>query len=61
MDRRGRAFGAFNAVYGAAWLAGSSAMGWLYDVSLAGLVALGVGAQFASAMCFFALRRRLRT
>ena len=59
MNKRGRAFGYFNAVYGVAWLAGSSAMGLLYDVSLPALVALGVVAQLASAGLFFALRKEL--
>jgi MFS family permease len=60
MDKRGRAFGIFNAAYGVAWLAGSSAMGFLYDSSILGLVALGVVAQLASATLFFALRGNLQ-
>jgi MFS family permease len=60
MDKRGRAFGAFNAVYGLAWLAGSSAMGLLYESSVAALVALGVVAQLASAALFYSLRSKLR-
>jgi MFS family permease len=59
MDKRGRAFGIFNAVYGVAWFAGSAAMGLLYDRSLAMLVALGVAAQAASALLFLGLRREL--
>jgi len=61
MNNRGRAFGAFNAVYGIAWLAGSSAMGLLYDWSVLALVGLGVVAQLASAGLFFSLRDKLRT
>ena len=60
MNNRGRAFGAFNAVYGIAWLAGSSAMGLLYDWSVLALVGLGVVAQLASAGLFFSLRDKLR-
>jgi MFS family permease len=60
MTRRGRAFGVFNAVYGVAWLAGSSAMGLLYDFSIASLVALGVLAQLSAAAMFFWLRNRLQ-
>jgi MFS family permease len=60
MDKRGRAFGLFNAVYGAMWLAGSSTMGLLYERSIVALVILGVVAQVASAAIFFGLRERLR-
>jgi MFS family permease len=60
MDKRGRAFGLFNFVYGAMWLAGSSAMGLLYERSVVGLVILGMVAQAASAGIFFGLRRRVR-
>lgn len=59
LDRRGRAFGFFNAVYGAMWLAGSSAMGLLYDRSIAALVILGMVAQAAAAAIFFTLRKSL--
>jgi MFS family permease len=59
MNKRGRAFGVFNAIYGAAWLAGSSAMGVLYGYSIVGLVALGVVAQLAAAAVFFSLRREI--
>ena len=57
MHRRGRAFGLYNAVFGVMWLAGSSAMGMLYDRSVTALVVLAVTAQAASAAVFFALRR----
>ncbi|HEY4364763.1 MAG TPA: MFS transporter [Bryobacteraceae bacterium] len=60
MNKRGRAFGLFNFVYGAMWLAGSSAMGFLYERSILALVILGLAAQLASAAIFFALRNRLR-
>ena len=59
MNKRGRAFGIFNAVYGLAWLVGSSAMGLLYEPSLLALVGLGVVAQLGSAAAFFSLRGRL--
>jgi MFS family permease len=59
MNKRGRAFGVFNAIYGAAWLAGSSAMGLLYEHSILALVALGIVAQGASAVLFFSLRGKL--
>jgi MFS family permease len=60
MNKRGRAFGVFNAVYGVAWLAGSSAMGLLYGFNILSLVALGVTAQLASAVLFFSLRGRVQ-
>jgi hypothetical protein len=49
----------FNAIYGVAWLAGSSAMGLLYDRSVGALVGMGVAAQFASAVLFVSMRRAL--
>jgi MFS family permease len=60
MNKRGRAFGAFNAVYGAAWLAGSSLMGLLYDHSILALVLVGLIAQLASAGVFLSLRKPLQ-
>jgi MFS-type transporter involved in bile tolerance (Atg22 family) len=60
MNKRGRAFGLFNAVFGAMWLAGSTAMGLLYSRSILTLVVLGVGAQLAAAAVFFSLRNRFR-
>jgi MFS family permease len=60
MDKRGRAFGYFNAVFGVMWLAGSSTMGLLYDHSIAALVVFGVTAQLAAAVIFFSLRAQFR-
>ena len=59
MNKRGTAFGTFNAVFGIAWFAGSAAMGLLYDHSLILLVAFGVSTQVVAAAMFFALRSRL--
>jgi MFS family permease len=59
MNKRGTAFGTFNGVYGVMWFLGSSAMGALYTVSLAGVVAFGVVSQLAGAAVFLRLRRRL--
>jgi MFS family permease len=56
MNKRGRAFGLFNAVFGVMWLVGSSTMGLLYDRSLVALVIFGVAAQLAGAAIFFSLR-----
>jgi MFS family permease len=58
-DKRGRAFGLYNAAFGVAWFVGSTAMGILYDRWIEGLVLIGVIAQAASALIFFALRRQL--
>lgn len=59
MDKRGSAFGIFNAVYGVAWFLGSVAMGVLYDHALPVLVIFGVAMQFAAALMFFRLRKPL--
>lgn len=59
MNKRGGAFGAFNAVFGVMWFAGSAMMGLLYDHSIPALVALGVAAQLAAAVMFFRLRGAL--
>ena len=60
MNKRGGAFGAFNAVYGIAWFLGSAVMGLLYGHSLAMLVIFGVTAQLAAAAMFFNLRSKLQ-
>jgi MFS family permease len=61
MNKRGTAFGAFNAVYGVMWFLGSVAMGVLYDYSLIALVVFGVVSQVLAAALFFWLRRPLYT
>jgi MFS family permease len=61
MNKRGSAFGAFNAVYGVLWFLGSVTMGVLYDHSLMGLVVFGIVAQLTAAAIFFWLRRPLAT
>ena len=59
MNKRGGAFGAFNAVFGVMWFLGSVIMGLLYDRSIPTLVTLGVAAQLVSAVMFFRLREPL--
>lgn len=59
MNKRGTAFGAFNAAYGIFWFLGSVTMGVLYDFSLVALVVFGIVAQLAAAVLFFGLRGRL--
>jgi MFS family permease len=56
MNKRGSAFGAFNAVYGVMWFLGSVAMGLFYDHSLIALVAFGIAAQLFAAAAFARLR-----
>jgi predicted MFS family arabinose efflux permease len=59
MNKRGSAFGAFNAVWGVAWFAGSATMGFLYDRSIVALVTFGILAQVIAAGMFFWLRKPL--
>ena len=59
MDRRGTAFGVFNAAYGVLWFLGSAAMGLLYDYSLVALVIFGVTLQLGAAAIFIWLQRPL--
>jgi len=59
MNKRGGAFGSFNAVYGVMWFLGSAVMGLLYDHSLIALVAFGVTAQLLAAAAFAWIRGAL--
>jgi MFS family permease len=59
MNKRGSAFGSFNAVFGVMWFLGSVSMGLLYDHSIPTLVILGVSAQLVAAGMFFRLREPL--
>jgi MFS-type transporter involved in bile tolerance (Atg22 family) len=59
MNKRGTAFGAFNAAYGVLWFLGSVTMGVLYDFSLFALVGFGMAAQLAAAILFIWLRKPL--
>jgi MFS family permease len=58
-ERRGTAFGIFNAGFGASWFLGSWAMGALYDRSLRALVAFSVVAQLAALPFFWKTRKLL--
>jgi MFS family permease len=60
MNKRGRAFGAFNGVWGIMWFAGSAVMGVLYERSVTALVVFGLSLQMIAAVAFFWLRGRLR-
>ena len=59
MNKRGTAFGAFNAAYGVLWFLGSVTMGVLYDFSLLALVIFGMIVQAAAAVMFFWLSKPL--
>lgn len=59
MNKRGTAFGAFNAAYGILWFVGSVTMGVLYDFSLLALVVFGIIAQVLAALTFFSLPHSL--
>jgi MFS family permease len=56
-EHRGSAYGLFNAAYGIAWFLGSALMGYLYDVSLGGLIAFSVVVQLAAIPCFALVAR----
>ncbi len=52
-EKRGTAFGTYNAFYGLFWFAGSALMGYLYDFSLSLLIIFSVITQFTAAMVIF--------
>jgi MFS family permease len=59
IDKRGNAYGVFNAVFGVLWFLGSVTMGVLYDYSLVMLVVFGIILQLGSAAMFVWLQRPL--
>ena len=59
MNKRGGAFGVYNAIYGVMWFVGSAAMGLLYDHSVTALVVFGVAGQLSAAAMFMCIRRPL--
>ncbi len=58
--QRGRAYGIFNAVYGASWFCGSVLMGLLYDVSLSWLILFVVAVEVSSVSVFFVAKKEHR-
>jgi MFS family permease len=56
-ERRGTAYGVFNAGYGAWWFLGSALMGFLYDASMPSLVAFSVTVQLCAAGVFVVARK----
>jgi len=59
MEKRGRAFGTFHAIWGMSWFAGSALLGLLLDRNLAAMIAVGMAAQAAAAWLFLELRTQL--
>jgi MFS family permease len=59
-DRKGWTFGIFYVVFGLAWLAGSAAMGALYDLSITAVAILGITATLASFPILTIVARRTR-
>jgi MFS family permease len=56
-DKRGSAYGMFNAGYGLFWFAGSALMGILYDLNIGAVVAFSVGAQAAAVIMFILIAK----
>ena len=57
-DRRGTAFGVFNATYGLLWFLGSLALGFAYDISIPFVVLLSMGLQFTAVPLFWFASRK---
>ncbi|MCA9620125.1 MAG: MFS transporter, partial [Myxococcales bacterium] len=57
---RGRAYGIFFALFGLAWWAGSTTMGWLYDRSILGLVLFSVLTQLCAVPVLLVVAARVR-
>ncbi len=57
-DRRSSAYGLFTGVYGIAWFLGSVAIGTLYEVSFAALVAFSIVAELAAVPFILVVRAR---
>jgi MFS family permease len=59
-ERRGSAYGLFNAVYGVAWFAGSALVGFLYDRSELALIAFSIIAQLLAMPLLYGTYRLLK-
>jgi len=57
IERRGFAYGIFNAAYGASWLLGAPLMGLLYELSINYLILFAVVMELISIPLFFLVRR----
>lgn len=60
MNRRGTAYGIFNAGFGLFWFLGSALMGVLYDVSVPSLIVFSMVMQLASIPFFVVIRKMPR-
>jgi len=58
-EKRGSAYGVFNAIFGVCWFLGSALMGVLYDTSLIFLVIFSVSAQLLALPFLWKARRLL--
>jgi MFS family permease len=59
-NKRGSAYGVFNAGYGLFWFLGSALMGIFYDISIPTLIAFSVVAQLASIPFFMMAARSVK-
>jgi len=59
-ERRASAYGLFTAGYGIFWFLGSAVIGFLYGISLYGMIAFSVVLQLAAVPLFFIVARRTR-
>ncbi|OAN44929.1 MFS transporter [Chloroflexus islandicus] len=57
-ERRGAAYGLFNAGFGLSWFAGSAALGVLYDVSLPLLIGVAVSLNLAAVVVLWVMVRQ---
>ena len=60
VDRRGSAYGIFNAGFGILWFLGSALMGILYDISIPSLIVFSVVVQLASIPLLLSVRKEPR-
>lgn len=58
MNKRGTAYGIFNAGFGLFWFLGSALMGVLYDISISSLIVFSVAIQLASVPFFISIRKK---
>jgi len=59
IEHRGFAYGIFNTIYGVAWFAGSTIMGFVYDFSILDIIAFTVIMELISLIVFFLLRKEI--
>lgn len=58
-ENRASAYGIFTAGYGVAWFLGSALLGWLYDVSIPALIAVGIVLELLAVPFFVVVARRM--